>query len=136
MFTSNNTMDSYIFVDSVQRTSGVSNSYVYRLKKVLKGVHEAELLSAAFPQLSSCTHVILDVSEFETPRNDGNFAIINNLVPINSNIAYTSQSFYKIQEKFDNPFDVDRLTINWKDPTGNLISMGNNSLLFKISHLK
>ncbi len=129
-------MESFLFVDSTQRTSGVSNSYVFRLNTVLKGVHEAELLSAAFPQQTSCTHVILDIVEFETPRNYGNFGVINNLVPINSNIAYTSQSFYPIQAKFDNPFDLDRLTVNWRDPTGNLISMGNNSLLLKISHLK
>ncbi len=129
-------METYVYVDSVMRSQGVSNAYVYRLKNKLTGVFKADLLSAAFPQQSSCNHVVLDIVEFETPRNDGNFGIINNLVPINSNIAYTSQSYYPIQSKFDNPFDLDRLTINWKDPTGNLISMGNNSFLLKISHIR
>ena len=100
------------------------------------GVHKAELLSAAFPVQSSCNHVVLDITEFETPRNDGSFGFINNLVSINSNVAYTSASFYPIQAKFDNPVDLDRITVNWKDPTGNLIPMGNNSLLLKISHIK
>ena len=117
-------------------STGVSNAYVCRLKNRLVGVHKAELLSAAFPVQSSCNHVVLDIVEFETPRNDGNFGFINNLVSINSNVAYTSASFYPIQAKFDNPFDLDRITINWKDPTGNLIPMGNNSLLLKISHIK
>lgn len=130
-------MESYIFVDSVQRTSGASNAYVYNLKKTLKGVHEANLLSAAYVKQTSCTHVILDVSEFRNSKNaDGNFGVINNLVDINSNIAYTTNSFYTLKTEFDNPFDLDRLTVTWRDPTGNVTPMGDNSLLFKISHIK
>lgn len=141
-------METYVYIDSaiparisdISTTpgvvSGTSNSYVYRLNNRLVGVYKAELLSAAFPQQSSCNHVVLDIVEFETPRNDGNFGVINNLVPVNSNIAYTSQSYYPIQACFNNPVDLDRLTVRWKDPTGNIITMGNNSLLLKISHLK
>lgn len=130
-------MESYVYVDSVLRNpGGASNSYVYNLKNKLVGVYKAELLSAAFPQQSSCNHVFLDIVEFETPRNDGNFGYINNLMTVNSNIAYTSSSFYPIQAKFDNPFDLDRITVRWRDPTGNLISMGNNSLLLKLTHYK
>ena len=139
-------METYLYVDSTIRAvtntvssgvlSGTSNSYVYRLRNRLVGVYAAELLSAGFPQQSSCNHVILDIVEFENQRNDGNFGVINNLVPVNSNIAYTSASFYPIRTKFDNPLDIDRLSVNWKDPTGNIINMGNNSMLLKISHYK
>ena len=130
-------MESYILVDSVQRTSGVSNSYTYRLKNILKGVHKAEMLSAAFPQLSSCTHVIIDIEELRNPRNAGsNFGVINNFLPVNSNIAFTSSSFYPIQSSFINPFDLSKLTVTWRDPTGNTIAMNDNSVLLKISHIK
>lgn len=130
-------MESYILADSVQRTSGVSNSYVYSLQKVLKGVHKAELLSAAFPKQTSCTHVVLDVDEFKSPMNAGRyFGVINNFVDLNSNIAYTTNSFYSLSTCFDNSFDLDRLTVTWRDPTGNTIPMGDNSFLLKISHLK
>lgn len=130
-------MESYILVDSVQRTSGVSNSYTYRLKNILKGVHKAELLSAAFPQLSSCTHVILDIAELRNPMNAGsNFGVINNFIPVNSNIAFTSGSFYPMQSSFINPFDISKLTVTWRDPTGNTIAMNDNSVLLKISHMK
>ena len=130
-------MESYILVDSVQKTSGVSNSFTYTLKNILKGVHKVELLSAAFPQLTSCTHVVLDITEFRNPRNvNTNFGVINNLVPINNNIAYTSNSFYPIQTMFDNPFDIGVLNVTWRDPTGNTITMTDNSFLLKISHMK
>ena len=130
-------MESYVLVDSVQRTSGVTNSFTYTLKNILKGVHKVELLSAAFPQLTSCTHVILDITEFRTTRNvNTNFGVINNLVPINGKIAYTTGSFYPIQTVFDNPFDIGTLTVTWRDPTGNTISMNDNSFLLKISHMK
>ena len=130
-------MESYILVDSAQRTSGVANSYTYRLKTVLKGVHKAELLSAGFQQLSSCNHVVLDILEFRHPRNaNGNFGVINNVMPINSNIAYTQSSFYPIQTTFENPFDIGSLNVTWRDPTNNIISMNDNSLLLKISHIK
>lgn len=130
-------MESYILVDSVQRTSGISNSYTSKLNTVLKGVHKADLLSAAFPQLTSCTHVVLDIAEFRNPRNASlNFGVINNLVPISSNIAYTTNSFYPIQTVFDNPFDIGSLNVTWRDPTGNVIPMNDNSFLLKISHMK
>ncbi len=130
-------METYVLVDSIQRTSGVSNAYTYNLKKILKGVHKAVLLSAAFPKQTSCTHVILDISEFRSPTNsDGNFGVINNLVNINSNIAYTTNSFYPLQTQFDSPFDLGNLSVTWRDPTGNTISMGDNSFLLKISHCK
>ena len=103
-------METYLYVDSVVNSTGVSNAYVCRLKNRLVGVHKAELLSAAFPALSSCNHVVQDIVEFKTPRNDGNFGFINNLVSINSNIAYTSSSFYPIESKFENPFDIDGTT--------------------------
>ena len=126
-------METYVLVDSVQRSSGVSNAYTYNLNKILKGVHKADLLSAAFPKQTSCTHVVLDISEFRSPTNsDGNFGVINNLVDINSNIAYTTNSFYTLSTEFDNPFDIGKLTVTWRDPTGNTISMGDNSLLLKI----
>ena len=41
-------MESYVLVDSVQRSSGVSNAYTYNLKKVLKGVYKSDLLSSCF----------------------------------------------------------------------------------------
>lgn len=130
-------MESYILIDSVQRISGVSNSYTSKLTTVLKGVHKAELLSAAFSQQTSCTHVVLDISEFRNPRNaSSNFGVINNLMPVNSNIAYTTQSFYPIQTVFDNPFDIGSLNVSWRDPTGNTITMTDNSFLLKISHMK
>ena len=130
-------METYILVDSVQRSSGVSNSYTYTLKKILKGVHEAELLSAAFPKLTSCTHVILDINEFRSPTNaDLNFGVINNFVDINSNVAYTTNSFYPLKTTFDNPFDLSSLNVAWRDPTGNTIAMSDNSFLLKISHCK
>ena len=119
------------------KISGVSNSYTYRLKNILKGVHKAELLSAAFPQLSSCTHVIIDIEELRNPRNVGsNFGVINNFLPVNSNIAFTSGSFYPIQSSFTTPFDLSKLTVTWRDPTGNIIAMNDNSMLLKISHIK
>lgn len=130
-------METYVLVDSVQKSSGVSNSYVYTLDKILKGVHQAELLSAAFPKQTSCTHVIVDIAEFRSPTNaNGNFGVINNFVDINSNIAYTTNSFYSLKTNFVNPFDIGKLTVTWRDPTGNTISMGDNSLLLKISHMK
>ena len=130
-------MESYVLVDSVQKTSGVSNSFTYTLKNVLKGVHKVELLSAAFPQLTSCTHVVLDITEFRNTRNvNSNFGVINNLIPINGNIAYTSKSFYPIQTTFDNPFDIGTLTVTWRDPTGKTILMNDNSILLKIYHMK
>ena len=130
-------MESYILVDSVQKSSGVSNVYTYQLKKILKGVSEVELLSAAFPKQTSCTHVILDINEFRSPTNaDLNFAVINNFVDINSNVAYTKNSFYQICTSFDNPFDLNTLNVAWRDPTGNTIPIGDNSFLLKISHIK
>lgn len=125
-----------MLVDSTQST-GVSNSYVYSLKKVLKGVHKVDLLSAAFPKQTSCTHVILDITEFKSPHNEsGYFGVINNFVDINSNIAYTTNSFYEQCTNFENAFNLDRVTVNWRDPTGNTIPMGSNSFLLKISHCK
>ena len=130
-------MNSYVFVDSVQRSSGVSNSYVYPLTRIYKGVHRAELLSAAFPRQTSCTHVILNINEFQSPTNSGNFAIINNFaVTPQSNIAFTKESFYEQCTDFDTPFDIDRLTVSWKDLTGNTISISDNSLVLKLAHLK
>lgn len=130
-------MESYILVDSVQRESGVSNSYTYNLKKILKAVHRAELLSTTYKKEVSCTHVILDISEFRSPTNaDTNFGVINNFVDINSNVVYTTNSCYPVCTDFDNPFDLSRLTVTWRDPTGNTIPMSDNSLLLKISHMK
>jgi hypothetical protein len=130
-------MESYVLIDSVQRSSGVSNAYTYALKKVLKGVRRVDLLSAAFPKQTSCTHVVLDIAEFRSPVNyDTNFGVINNFVDINSNIAYTTNSFYPLQTTFDNPFDIGNLNVTWRDPTGNTIPIGNNSFLLKISHVK
>ena len=130
-------METYVLVDSVQRSSGVSNAYTYNLKKIIKGVHKADLLSAAFPRQTSCTNVILDISEFRSPTNaDTNFGVINNFVDVNSNIAYTTNSFYPLQTTFDNPFDVGRLSVTWRDPTGNTIAMGDNSFLLMLSHYK
>lgn len=131
-------METYVLVDSVQRSSGVSNEYVFQLQKILKGVYKVELLSAAFPRLTSCTHVILDINEFKSPANatGGYFGVINNFVDINSNIVYTKNSYYELETKFDNPFDIDRLTVTWRDPTGNTISINDNSFLLKIYHCK
>lgn len=131
-------METYLLVDSTQKRSGVSNSYVYSLQKVLKGVHKADLLSVAYPKLTSCTHVILDINEFKSTKNatGGYFGVINNFVDVNSNIAYTTNSFYQQYTEFDNPFDLDRITVTWRDPTGNTISMNDNSILLKISHCK
>jgi hypothetical protein len=47
-----------------------------------------------------------------------------------------TNSFYPLQTTFDNPFDIGNLNVTWRDPTGNTISMGNNSFLLKISHIK
>lgn len=131
-------MESYVLVDSTQKSSGVSNSYVYPLQKILKGIYKAELLSAAYPKLTSCTHVVLDINEFKSTKNatGGYFGVINNLVDINSNVAYTTNSFYQQCTEFDNPFDLDRLTVTWRDPSGNTIAMNDNSILLKISHCK
>jgi hypothetical protein len=130
-------MESYILVDSVQRSSGVSNAYTYELKKILKAVHRAELLSAAYQKQVSCTHVLLDISEFRSPTNyDTNFGVINNYTETNSNVAYTANGFYPVCTDFDNPFDISRLTVTWRDPTGNTIPISDNSLLLKISHVK
>ncbi len=130
-------METYVLVDSNQRSSGVSNSYVYTLQKILKGVHKAELLSAAYARQVSCTHVVVDISEFRsTSGANGNFGVINNFAVNNSNVAYLSDSFYSLKTCFDNPFDIDKLTVTWKDPTGNTIPMNENSMLLKISHIK
>lgn len=131
-------METYVLVDSTQRSSGVSNSYVYSLQKVLKGVNKVDLLSAAYPKLTSCTHVVLDISELKSTKNatGGYFGVINNFATTNSNVAYTTNSFYQQCTEFDNPFDLDRLTVSWKDPTGNTITMNDNSILLKISHCK
>lgn len=116
-------------MDSVQRSSGVS--------KVLKGVYKADLLSVAYPKLTSCIHVILDINEFKSPTNaNGFFGVINNFADVNSNVAYRSNSFYQLCTNFENPFDLDRLTVAWRDPTGNTITMNDNSFLLKISHSK
>ena len=131
-------LESYILVDSTQKNSGgATNSYTFTLNKVLKGVYHVELLSAAYAALTSCTHVVLDILEFRSPTNaNGYFGIINNLVTVNSNVSYTSKSFYPLRTYFDNPFDVGKLTVYWRDTTGSLISMNDHSFLLKINHIK
>jgi hypothetical protein len=130
-------MESYILIDSIQKSSGVSNAYTYELKKILKAVHKAELLSAAYEKQVSCSHVVLDISEFRSPTNyDTNFAVINNYVATSSNVAYTANGFYHTVTEFDNPFDLSRLTVTWRDPTGNTIPISDNSILVKVSHMK
>lgn len=130
-------METYVLVDSTQKGSGVSNAYVYNLKKVLRGVQKADLLSAVFPKKTSCTHVVLDITEFRSPSNyDSNFAVINNSMDVNSNIAYTKNSFYSIESCFTNPMNLDRLTVTWRDPIGNTIPMDDHSFLLKLYHYK
>jgi hypothetical protein len=131
-------METYVLVDSIQRdTGGVANSYTYTVKKILKGVHQVELLSAAFQKQVSCTHVVLDISEFKSPANaDTLFGVINTFQTSTSNVAYTSMSSYPVMTRFDNPFDINKLSVAWRDPTGNTIPISENSFLLKISHIK
>lgn len=129
-------METYVLVDSSQKATGVSNSYVYNLKKVLRGVHKVDLLSAAFQKLTSCTHVVLDITEFRSPSNyDTNFGVINNFAETNSNIAYTTNSFYPITT-WMNPIDIGKITVTWRDPTGSTILMNDHSFLLKVHHYK
>lgn len=128
-------METYVLVDSIQAT-GTSNSYVYRLPRILKGVKQAELLSAAYQKQTSCTHVFLDINEFKNPMNiNGYFGVINNLSDSGSNlVSFTKNSFYELKTCFENPFNIDRVTVAWKDPTGNLINISNNSVFLKVTH--
>jgi hypothetical protein len=132
-------METYILVDSKQRSSGgSSNTYTYNLKTPLKSVFQAELLSAVFPRQTNDTQALLDVNELRNPRQHaGCFAVIPTAATvINSNVVYTTSSFFPILTKYENPFDIDRLSITWRDATSNGLVVGDNTLLFKISHIK
>lgn len=130
-------METYVLVDSRQAT-GTSNSYTYLLKTPLVSVFQAELLSAVFPRQTNDTQALIDVNELRNPRQHaGCFAVIPTAATaLNSNVVFTTSSFFPIVTKYDNPFNIDRLTVSWKDATSNGLTVGNNTLLFKISHIK
>lgn len=130
-------MDTYVLADSLQKTSGTSNSYVYTLTRTLKGVFKAELISSVFQKQTSCTHVLVDILELRSPRNVNNcFGIIATDTEPTANVMFTTNSHYSQCTQFDNPFDLDRLTVNWLAPNGNGVAVGENTILIKFSHIK
>jgi hypothetical protein len=136
-------MESHVFVNSQAASSFPSNNYVYKFDTPLRGVYEAELLSATFLRTSPLHNVVIDIEELKNDRlvsTSGvarSFAVIPVINSnINSNVLFTCQTYYPIKVKTCNPQDLDRLTVRWKDQTGNIIPVGDNSLLIKFNHLK
>lgn len=132
-------METYVLVDSRQRVSGgVSNSYTFMLRTPLVSVFQAELLSAVFPRQTNDTQALISINELGNPRQHaGCFAVIPTAATaLNSNVVFTTSSFFPVVTKYDNPFNLDRLTISWRDATSNGLTVGDNTLLFKISHIK
>lgn len=119
-----------------------SNNYVYNLSTPLRGVHCAELLSATFSKTSNLHNTVIDIDELKTDRvvaNPGisrSFAIIpTNNTTFGSNVLYTTGSFFPIKQCYQ-PMDIDRLTVKWRDQTGNILPSSDNSFIIKFLHLK
>lgn len=132
-------MDTYVLVDSRQRVNGgTTNTYVYTLDKPLKSVYQAELVSAVFPRQTLDTQALIDINELRSPRqHKGCFAVIPTATTTaNSNVVYTTSSFFPVVTKYENVFDVDRFTVTWRDATSNGLTVGDNTLLLKITHIK
>lgn len=136
-------MESYVFVNSQEVGSYPSNNYVFNFNNPLRGVYEAELLSATFLRTSPLHNVVVDIEELKNQRfvanTDvaGSFAVIPVINSnINSNVLFTCQTYYPIKMQICNPRDIDRLTVRWKDQNGNILPVGDNSLLIKFNHLK
>ncbi len=118
------------------------NNYVYQLDTPLRGVCTAELLSATFSRTSNLHNMVLDIDELKTDRlvaNPGvtrSFAIIPmNTVSFGSNVLYTTNGFFPIKQMY-HPRDIDRLTVRWRDQSGNIVSSSDNSFIIKFTHLK
>jgi hypothetical protein len=134
--------ESFVFIDS-QKSIGTANSFVFMLDTKLRGVHQAELVSATFVRQSTDQNVILDIEEL---KGDGfvsnscvsrSFAVIPvAATPLSSNVVFTTSGFFQITKYFDNFIDLDRLTVKWKDQSGSVVPMSANTLLLKIKHIK
>ena len=134
--------ESFIFIDS-QKSSGASNNYIFMLDTKLRGVHQAELVSSTFVRQSTDQNVILDIEELKGDGFISNSCISRSfaVIPVastalSSNVVFTSGGFFQITKYFDNYIDLDRLTIRWKDQSGNLVPISGNTLLLKIKHIK
>ena len=132
-------METYVLVDSKQRLAGeTTNTYTYMLTTPLKSVFQAELVSAVFPRQTLDTQALVDINELRHQRqHKGCFAVIPTAATtVNSNVVYTTSSFFPSITKYDNVFDVDRFSVTWKDATSNGLTVGDNTMLLKISHIK
>ncbi len=134
--------ESFVFLDS-QKSTGQSNNYVFMLDTKLRGVHQAELVASTFIRETADQNIILDIEEL---KGDGfvsnscvsrSFAVIPVAsTPISSNVMFTTGGFFQMVKNFDNFIDLDRLTVRWKNQSGALVPMSDNTVLLKIKHIK
>lgn len=131
-----------MFIDSKTASRGTANNYVYTFDTPLKGVCEAELLTATFSRTSNLQHIALDIDELKTDRLVANSAISRSfaIIPVSStafgsNVVYTVSSFFPIKTKFT-PRDLDRLTVKWEDQLGSVLPSSDNSFIIKFTHFK
>lgn len=136
-------METSVFIDSRTSMGPSANNYVFRFDMPLKGVYQAELLSATFSRTSNLQHIALDIDELKTDRMVANSAITRSfaIIPVSgtafgSNVVYTTSSFFPIKYSYAPPRDLDRLTVKWEDQAGTVLPSSDNSFIIKFTHLK
>lgn len=141
-----------------------ANNFVVYLRSPLRNVYQVDIVSAIFPRLTYDNNVLVDIQELRNNKlkavyslnqyayfggasgSSGvtspgesvsrSFGVISSAAhTINSNVVYNENTNYKISSTFRTPLDyIDKFTVNWRDQTGNLIPIGDNTILLRVKH--